>query len=86
LRRFEENQSRIDQGGVRTAQSFRKVSRGDVISASPVFYQRMENKAGIDNDFGRERVVAEEMPIRGQLKGALSLGDFHDSIQSDFLR
>jgi hypothetical protein len=56
-----------------------------MIPASPIFYQRAKDKAGIDNDFGRERVVAKEMPIGGQLKDALSLCDFHDSIQSGFL-
>ena len=62
-----------------------KVAGADVISASSIFNQRMEDKARINNDFGRKRSVGKEMPIRGQLKGALSLGDFHDSIQSGLL-
>ena len=72
----------MHQDDTRAAQSFRKITRGRMAAAAQIVDQRMEQEARINNDFGRERIIGKEMPIRGQLRIALSLGHFHDSVQS----
>jgi hypothetical protein len=82
---FKEDQRGINQRNICCAQSLCKFAGMDVVSCSAIFDQGVENKARVDDDFGREWVVGEEMPIRRQRNRTLSLGGFDDLVQSSFL-